>query len=286
MQYELQIFEYEDRDEFRTLDINGEPWFVLADVCRALGLQPKNGAYGHHADRLDHDERRAILESSLPAKGGGRIGNRTLTIVSESGLFALILRSDKPQAKRFRKWVTSEVLPAIRRTGRYVAGVGATAFIRRYNENWDRVEPGHFSVISELVWWLWGRLAHVGHVMADRAADGTELRPDVSVGRRFADWLRANHPELADTFKTYLHKTPEIEIEARQYPDNVLPLFRKVVDTIWIPEHSRDYFKTRDPQAIRYLPLLLPAPTHARTLPRPGVRVPATSLKPQRPPAA
>jgi prophage antirepressor-like protein len=263
MQYELQIFEYEDHSKFRTTKINGEPWFVLVDVCRRLQLQPKNGAYGHHADRLDDDERRYVLESdlsgSLPLGKGGRTGNRTLTIISESGLFSLILRSGKPEAKKFRKWVTSEVLPSIRRTGRYGAG-GATAFIRRYNDNWDRIDPGYFSVISELVWWLWGRLAHVGHTMADKAPDGTELRPDVSVGRRFAEWLRINHPKLADTFKTYLHRTPEIEIEARQYPASLLPHFRSFVDTVWLPAYSRDYFKTRDPAAIPYLPRLLAPP--------------------------
>jgi prophage antirepressor-like protein len=159
MQYELQIFEYEDRSEFRILDIDSEPWFVLADVCRALNLQAKNGYYGHHAERLDPDERRVVPRSALertapPLRGDGR-GARVFTIINESGLYSLIFTSAKPEAKRFKKWVTSEVLPAIRRTGRYAAGGATAAFIRRYNENWDRVEPGYFSVISELVWWLW-----------------------------------------------------------------------------------------------------------------------------------
>jgi hypothetical protein len=63
---------------------------------------------------------------------------------------------------------------------------------------------------------------------------------------------------LAIRFKTYLHRTPEIEIEARQYPAALLPHFRQFVDTVWTPEHSRDYFKTRDVRAIAYLPRLLP----------------------------
>jgi prophage antirepressor-like protein len=272
MQYELQIFEAEDHTDFRMLNIDGEPWFVLGDVCRRLDLKPNNGSFYKHAEGLDADEKRLIARSVIDAepstlKGEGLpapVGASRLCI-NESGLYSLILRSNKPEAKRFKKWVTSEVLPTIRRTGSYTTG-GATAFIKRYNENWDRIDPGYFSVISELVWWLWGRLAHVGHTMADKAPDGKELRPDVSVGRRFADWLRRYHPELADTFKTYLHRTPEIEIEARQYPASLLPHFRRFVDTVWIPDHSRDYFITRDPKAISYLPKLLPAPAGTRRL--------------------
>jgi prophage antirepressor-like protein len=74
---------------------------------------------------------------------------RPTVVINESGLYNLILSSRKPEAKRFKKWVTSEVLPSIRKTGSYNGRV--PAFIRRYNENWDRVEAGYFLVISELV---------------------------------------------------------------------------------------------------------------------------------------
>jgi prophage antirepressor-like protein len=85
-----------------------EPWFIAADVCAALGV----GNTGMAIGRLDDDEKGVI---SIDTPGGPqRVG-----IVSESGLYALILGSRKQQAKVFRKWVTSEVLPAIRRTGRY-----------------------------------------------------------------------------------------------------------------------------------------------------------------------
>ena len=110
-------------------------------------------------------------------------------IINESGLYSIILRSDKPEARRFKKWVTSEVLPSIRRTGAYGR---IPRFIRRYNENWDRVEDGHFSIISELAIRLWGRLEQIGHVMADVAADGAELRPDVSVGRLFSQMVEGH----------------------------------------------------------------------------------------------
>lgn len=277
MQYELLTFETEDNQPFRTVEIDGNPWFVLADVCRALGLAGKDGYYGHYAERLDDDEKQVVERtlvnrSNPPPLGEGGFGGPTITVISESGLYSLVLRSRLPGAKRFRKWITSEVLPSIRRTGKY--GGGAAAFIRRYNDNWDRVDVGHFSVISELVWWLWGRLSHVGHIMADRAPDGRELRPDIAVGQRFAEYLRQHHPEYAECHKFYWHKTPEALVEARQYPDEVLAIFRKFVDTVWIPGHSRDYFKSRDPKALPYLPALLPG-AQKSAVPRPRPSIPA-----------
>lgn len=184
-----------------------------------------------------------------------------MSIINESGLYSLILRSRKEEARAFRKWITSEVLPSIRKTGGY--GGKVPAFIRRYNENWDRLEPGYFSVISELVIRLWGRLEMVGHIMADRAPNGTQNRPDVSVGRLFPDWLRKNHPEHAERHKCYTHKTDEWEGDARQYPRDMLPLYIEFIDDVWIPEHSERYFNTRDPAALPYLPKLLPKPQAA-----------------------
>lgn len=89
---------------------DGEPWFVAADVCEALGLDETHKA----VMRLDDDEKG---RNTIPTLGG----QQEMTIINESGLYSLILTSRKPEAKKFKKWVTSEVLPAIRKTGRYVA---------------------------------------------------------------------------------------------------------------------------------------------------------------------
>lgn len=250
MQYTMQVFHDEDETDFRVIDRNGEPWFVLSDVCSKLGIsQPASAARG-----LDDDEK-GVLTMHTPG------GPQKKRIVNESGLYSLILTSRKPEAKRFKKWITSEVLPSIRKTGRYS---GKTpAFIRRFNENWDRVEPGNFSVMNELVYRLWGRLEMVGHVMADKAPNGAQLRPDTSVGRLFAKWLEEEHPEVAGEYSFYTHKTDEWEGDARQYPMALLPLFIEFVDNVWIPEHSERYFNTRDPAALPYLPRLLPGPRAA-----------------------
>lgn len=252
MQYTMQVFEYkEDDTEFRVLDRNGEPWFVLSEVCKKLGIVNVSDA----ANRVDDDEKDSIAITDASGR------SKSTIIINESGLYTLVLRSSKPEAKRFKKWVTSEVLPAIRKTGTY--GGRVPDFIRRYNENWDRLDPGYFSVISELVIRLWGRLEMVGHRMADLAPNGQQNRPDVSVGRLFADWLRAHHPQRAGRHKCYSHKTDEWEGEARQYPRDMLPLYIEFIDDVWIPQHSERYFNTRDPAALPYLTRLLPKPTAA-----------------------
>lgn len=86
-----------------------DPWFVAADVCVALDIRN----YRDAVSTLDADEKGVGITDTLG-------GQQKVTIINESGLYALILRSRKPVAKKFRKWVTSEVLPSIRKTGQYV----------------------------------------------------------------------------------------------------------------------------------------------------------------------
>lgn len=109
---ELQVFQYYDR-ELRTLQRDGEPWFVLKDVCKVLNMDTSK--IKQVADRLDPDEKDRY---QIPTPGGPQ----DTTIINESGLYAVILRSDKPEAKPFRKWVTSQVLPSIRKHGGYITG--------------------------------------------------------------------------------------------------------------------------------------------------------------------
>lgn len=107
---EIQIFNYQDK-QVRTVEKDGEPWWVLKDVCEVLEMDTTQ--LKKVADRLEPDEkgRNLILTPG---------GKQETWIINESGLYNVILRSDKPQAKPFRKWVTSEVLPAIRKHGGYL----------------------------------------------------------------------------------------------------------------------------------------------------------------------
>ena len=107
---ELQIFKYENND-VRTVEINGEPWFVLKDVCGVLAMDVSK--IKQVSDRLDADEKGRY---SVPTHGGAQ----ETWVINESGLYNVILRSDKPEAKPFRKWVTAEVLPTIRKHGAYM----------------------------------------------------------------------------------------------------------------------------------------------------------------------
>ena len=119
MEQIIKIFENEKFGRIRTITKDGEPWFVIADVCRALEIRNSRMVAG----RLDRDELMSVKLTS----GGQR---REMTVINESGLYAVIIRSDKPQAQSFRKWLTSEVIPTIRRTGGYVSN--EEMFIENY----------------------------------------------------------------------------------------------------------------------------------------------------------
>lgn len=103
---ELQTFTYQD-SPIRTVQLDGEPWFMLKDVCGVLGISNATDV----AKRLDADEVTRFNLGSLSGEAN---------VINESGLYNVILRSDKPEARPFRKWVTGEVLPSIRKHGAYM----------------------------------------------------------------------------------------------------------------------------------------------------------------------
>jgi prophage antirepressor-like protein len=110
---ELTLFTSKENFKVRVIMWDGEPWFVAKDVCDILGLGNAREALRN----LDDDERGSVRITDGTSPAGG---NPNMNIVSESGLYTLIMRSNKPEAKAFRRWVTHEVLPSIRKTGRYV----------------------------------------------------------------------------------------------------------------------------------------------------------------------
>jgi len=141
--------------EVRHIVIAGEPWFVAVDVCECLGLPVgKSGAYMHRL-KLDSCEKRPVGRMEYPSLFEGLKG-ASLTAISESGLYMLILRAhpSRPEVKAFQDWVTREVLPSIRKTGGYLLNEGAretaavspsmpTSFadaLRRYADEVDKRE--------------------------------------------------------------------------------------------------------------------------------------------------
>ncbi|MGM9600648.1 MAG: Bro-N domain-containing protein [Faecousia sp.] len=108
---ELQIFNHPDFGQVRTVTMNDEPWFVGKDVAQVLGYEKTADAVRKHTDPED----RGVAKMDTPG------GVQEFAIINESGLYSLIFSSKLPDAKKFKKWVTSEVLPSIRKTGSYMA---------------------------------------------------------------------------------------------------------------------------------------------------------------------
>ena len=117
----LAVFANPDFGEVRTLEINGEPWFVGKDVATALEYSDTNKAIAMHVD--DDDKLNDKTASSLGQRGGW--------LINESGLYSLIMSSKMEKAKEFKRWVTSEVLPSIRKTGAYTVNTSAEQWSRQ-----------------------------------------------------------------------------------------------------------------------------------------------------------
>ena len=183
MNNDIQIFNSEEFGDIRTVTVNNEPMFCLLDVCKALDIKNTTDV----AKRLDADE---VTRLNLGGKSG------ETNFVNESGLYAVILRSDKPNARKFRKWVTADVLPTIRKTGGYqmaqpqgkellaLAVLDAQKTIEQQNKEIDRMRPKEIfadAVSSSHTSILIGELAKI-------------LRQNgVQTGqRRLFTWLREN----------------------------------------------------------------------------------------------
>lgn len=108
---EIQVFESTDFGNVRVVEYNGEPYFCAKEVCDILGYTNSRKAIADHVDEED----KGVTKCDTPG------GKQNLTIINESGLYSLILSSTLPEAKKFKHWVTSEVLPSIRKTGKYSA---------------------------------------------------------------------------------------------------------------------------------------------------------------------
>ena len=193
METKIKIFENEEFGKVRTVIKDGEPWFILADICKVLEISNSRMVAG----RLDTEELMSVKLTS----GGQR---REMTAVSESGLYAVILRSDKPQAKPFRKWVTTEVLPMIRRTGGYVAN--EDMFIENYLPFLEEPYQGLFRLQMIAINQLNERIRHdqplvefanqvsnTDNLIDMNAMAKLAIEENIPIGRnRLFRWLREN----------------------------------------------------------------------------------------------
>lgn len=246
----LVTFEYQNKLKVRIFGSADDPVFALHDVCMALGLPLTNQI----TDDMDAED--MVNHNDVDSKGT----KQPIACVTEAGLFHLIFKSTRADAQMFKRWVMKEVLPQLRKTGTYSTRKGLPVFVRRFNDNWHRVENGYFSVISELYIRVHGKFEQYGYQIADNAPDGREIRPDVSVGQHFAKYLKLYHADKVSKRKKYFHVfANKQEVEAWQYPLELLPTFIEFVETIWLKEHAAEYLKKRDENALPYLGRILPA---------------------------
>lgn len=195
MENKIEIFESEEFGKVRTVIIDGEPWFVGKDIAVILGYSKPRNAIATHVDC--EDKKVAPIQGDLG-------GTQQMIIINESGLYSLILSSKMPKAKEFRHWVTSEILPTIRRTGGYVAD--EDMFIENYLPFLEEPYKGLFRLQMMAINQLNERIRHNQPLVdfANQVA-GTEnvidmnamaklaVEENIPIGRnRLFRWLREN----------------------------------------------------------------------------------------------
>ena len=139
--------------------------------------------------------------------------------------------------------------------------VGSPNYFKRYHVNSDKIDDGYFSVIGEMTILVHGVFERNGLVLPDKTMNGTEIRPDSSVGITFANYLKKEYPDKKHMFKKYSHYFPElgITVRAKQYDERLILIFRNFVKKIWLTKYAPSYLGDRYPKALPYLDKLLKA---------------------------
>lgn len=137
--YDLQTFSNAELGDVRVIDRQGEPWFVAADVCRAMEIKNSRDAL----NCLDADEKGVALTDTLG-------GEQKMTIVNEPGLYTLVLGSRKTEAKAFKRWVTHEVIPTIRKTGAYALQIANEQTLRQMMNQQSEMLEAMEKIIAQM----------------------------------------------------------------------------------------------------------------------------------------
>lgn len=256
---QLQIFKYQSDEErlfneIRTIEQeDGSVLFGATGVARILGYASPADAVTRHCKGV------VVLETPTHNQWGTTV-NQNVKYIKEGDVYRLIIRSKLPSAEKFEKWLFDEVVPSIRKRGYYgkIDRVVLPNFIERYKDNYHKLPRNYFSVISEMYARLYMELEKVGYSIPDKSENGTQMMPDISVGKGFAVFLKLHKSEFYNTAKTYRHTFPDgREVDANMYHIDALPMFIRYINEDWIPNRATEYFKARDPIALDYLPKLL-----------------------------
>lgn len=238
MKNELKIFENEAFGKVRVIEKNNEPWFVGKDVAEILGYSDTFGALKKH---VDQEDRQNCQNSSFES-------NRGLTIINESGLYALILSSKLPVAKQFKRWVTSEILPAIRKTGSYSVNqdIKAREVKARLNNSRARV-ASTFLKVAQMT-----DLLEYKHICQQKAAEvlsGVPLLPMQSInentlsadevgrelgisGNMVGRIANQHNLKTAEYGKYFYDKSRHCQkqVETFRYYRKVIPVIQSIID--------------------------------------------------------
>ena len=239
MKNELKIFENEAFGKVRVIERNNEPWFVGKDVAGILGYSDLNKAISMHVDEED---------KKLNDKTSSSFGQRGATLINESGLYSLILSSKLPATKQFKRWVTSEILPTIRKTGSYSVNqdMKAKEVEARLNNSRARV-ASTFLKVAQMT-----DLLEYKHICQQKAAEvlsGVPLLPMQSINENTlsADEVGrelgisgnmvgriANQHDLktAEYGKYFYDKSRHCQkqVETFRYYRKVIPVIQSIID--------------------------------------------------------
>lgn len=163
----IEIFKNEQFGEIRVVEIDSEPWFVAADVCKALEIKNSRDALG----RLDDDEKGVVSTDTLG-------GIQEMSTVNEPGLYSLVLGSRKPEAKEFKRWITHDVIPTIRKTGGYVAN--DDLFLNTYIPYADEETKAAFRMTLSMIRVANAEKAKLQQTVAVQGQQIAEMQPKVS----------------------------------------------------------------------------------------------------------
>ena len=211
MENMIRIFENEEFGKIRTVIKDGEPWLVGKDVSKILGYSDVNKAIAMHVDNED---------KKLNDKTSSSFGQRGATLINESGFYSLVLSSKMPRAKEFKRWVTAEILPAIRRTGGYVAN--EDMFIENYLPFLEEPYQGLFRLQMMAINQLNERIRHdqplvefanqvsnTDNLIDMNAMAKLAIEENIPIGRnRLFRWLRKNGIIMSDNlpYQKYIER--------------------------------------------------------------------------------
>lgn len=239
MKNELKIFENEAFGKVRVIEKNNEPWFVGKDVAGILGYSDLNKAVSMHVDKED---------KKLNDKTSPSFGQRGATLINESGLYSLILSSKLPAAKKFKRWVTSEILPAIRKTGSYSVNqdIKAKEVEARLNNSRARV-ASTFLKVAQMT-----DLLEYKHICQQKAAEvlsGVPLLPMQAInentlsadevgkelgisGNMVGRIANQHNLKTAEYGKYFYDKSRHCQkqVETFRYYRKVIPVIKSIID--------------------------------------------------------